>query len=103
MSDLQAQLGPMSSAAKANEAASTVDGVALVMPNVDLTVNEARVIQWLKKVGEAVRKDEPVVEVETDKAVMNVESPVDGTLAEIAAPPETVVLLGQRLGTIRPS
>jgi 2-oxoisovalerate dehydrogenase E1 component len=93
----------VASPAPAASAASTVDGVALVMPNVDLTVNEARVIQWLKKVGQRVAQGEAVVEVETDKAVMNVESPADGTLVEIAAPPDTVVLLGQRLGTVRPS
>ena len=71
------------------------------MPNMDLTVAEARVIQWLKQPGDAVKKDEPVVEVETDKAVVQVESPVDGTLAEIVAPPDAVVALGQQLGTIR--
>ncbi len=74
--------------------------VALIMPNQDLTINEARVIQWLKQVGQRLNKDEPVVEVETDKAVMTVDSPVEGVLAEIVAPPGTVVALGGRLGTI---
>ena len=72
------------------------------MPNQDLTITEARVIQWLKQVGDSVAKDEPVVEVETDKAVMTVDSPVRGRLVEILAPAKTVVLLGQQLATVRP-
>ena len=76
-------------------------GVPLVMPNQDLTITEARVIQWLKRVGDPVTKNEPVVEVETDKAVMTVDSPVTGQLIEIVAQQDTVVLLGQQLGTIR--
>ena len=75
--------------------------VPLVMPNQDLTINEARIIQWLKQVGDPVAKDEPVVEVETDKAVMTVDAPVGGQLTEILVSPKTVVLLGQQLGTIR--
>ena len=76
--------------------------MALVMPNQDLTITEARVIQWLKQVGDSVAAGEPVVEVETDKAVATVDSPLDGQLVEIAAPVDAVVLLGARLGTIRP-
>jgi 2-oxoisovalerate dehydrogenase E1 component len=88
--------------AAAPAAAPSASGVALVMPNQDLTITEARVIQWLKQVGDSVAKDEPVVEVETDKAVMTVDSPVRGRLVEILAPAKTVVLLGQQLATVRP-
>jgi 2-oxoisovalerate dehydrogenase E1 component len=52
-------------------------------------------------VGEPVAKGEGVVEVETEKAVLTVDSPVEGQLVEIVAPIDAVVLLGQRLGTIR--
>jgi 2-oxoisovalerate dehydrogenase E1 component len=104
--------GAASGAAKKSEPAakappatspSTASGVPLVMPNQDLTITEARVVQWLKRVGDTVAKDEPVVEVETDKAVMNVDAPLAGQLIEILAEAETVVLLGQQLGTIRPA
>ena len=73
------------------------------MPNVDLTITEATVVRWLKRVGEGVRKGEAIVEVETDKAVMEVEAPADGTLAEILAQEGDVVALGQQLATIRPN
>jgi 2-oxoisovalerate dehydrogenase E1 component len=83
-------------------AAASADGVPLTMPNMDLTITEATVVTWLKKVGEPVRSGEAVVEMETDKAVTQVESPLDGTLVEILATEGTVVPLGGRLGTIRP-
>ena len=88
--------------ATASEAPSNVAGVALVMPNQDLTVTEARVIQWLKQVGDTVSAGEAVVEVETDKAVTAIDSPLDGELVEITVAVDAVVLLGGRLGTIRP-
>ena len=47
-----------------------------------------------------VAKGEPVVEVETDKAVMTVDAPVAGRLVEIVAPRDAVVALGEQLGTI---
>ncbi len=72
------------------------------MPNQDLTITEARVVAWLKNVGDVVAKDEPVVEVETDKAVMTVDAPLAGKLVEIVAPAEAVVKLGEQLGTIDP-
>ena len=81
-------------------AAPTVRGTPLLMPNVDLTITEGTIVSWLKKPGEAVHRGEAVVEVETDKAVMEVESPADGTLAEILAEQGAVVALGQQLGTI---
>ena len=65
-------------------------------------MTEARVIQWLKQVGDTVMAGEAVVEVETDKAVTTIDSPLDGELVEIRAAVDAVVLLGGRLGTIRP-
>ena len=82
---------------------ASTDGVSLIMPNMDLTITEATVVSWLKKAGEEVQTGENVVEMETDKAVVPVEAPVDGTLIEIVASEGTVVELGQILGTIRPS
>ncbi|GFN24172.1 dihydrolipoamide acetyltransferase family protein [Thermanaeromonas sp. C210] len=55
----------------------------VVMPQVGITTTEAKIIQWLKKVGEKVTKGEPLFEVETDKATMEVEAPADGFLVRI--------------------
>jgi 2-oxoisovalerate dehydrogenase E1 component len=78
-----------------------VDGVPVIMPNQDLTINDATIVQWLCQVGQTLRKGQPIVEVETEKATSQVEAPADGTLAEILAQAGAVVRLGQRIGTIR--
>ena len=88
---------PAQRAAKAPAA-----GVAVIMPNQDLTITEGKVIGWLKQVGDNVTSGEIVAEVETDKAVISIEAPVAGQLIEISAAEQTIVLLGQQLGTIRP-
>jgi 2-oxoisovalerate dehydrogenase E1 component len=83
-------------------AQTTADGVPVIMPNQDLTITEATIVRWMCRVGDRVAKGQPVVEVETDKATSQVEAPADGTLAEVLAREGTVVLLGQRIGTITP-
>lgn len=76
--------------------------VPLRMPNVDLTITEAKVVRWVRQVGESFEKGQCVVEVETDKAVLEVEAPLAGELAEITAGVGSVVSLGETLGWIRP-
>jgi 2-oxoisovalerate dehydrogenase E1 component len=98
-----------SAAATTNEGAVNHDAIAapqgtvpLIMPHGDLTITEGTVVGWLKQVGDSVMQGEGVVDVETDKAVLTVESPVEGHLAEILAREGQVVLLGQTLGLVRP-
>ncbi|MDD4891346.1 MAG: thiamine pyrophosphate-dependent enzyme, partial [Phycisphaerae bacterium] len=78
------------------------DGVAVIMPNMDLTIEKATVVNWIKKVGDRVDAGEPVVEVETDKAVVGIEAPAAGRLTRIVAAEGDVVKLGQTLGFIDP-
>ncbi len=54
----------------------------------------ARVQRWLKSVGETITAGEPLVEVETEKTVVEIEAPVSGKLLEILAPPEEQVSVG---------
>jgi 2-oxoisovalerate dehydrogenase E1 component len=90
-------------APQAGPAKATVEGIPIIMPNQDLTITEAKVVRWLKQLGDAVKTGEPVVEVETDKAVSEIESPADGILAEILAPEEAVVPLAESLAIIKPN
>mgnify|MGYP000964897293 CR=1 FL=1 len=53
------------------------------VPTLGESVTEATIARWLKKAGEAVRADEPVVELETDKVSLEVPAPEAGVLAEI--------------------
>jgi 2-oxoisovalerate dehydrogenase E1 component len=98
---------PAASAASAVTAsepeAAAVDGEPIVMPFGDLTVSEGKVVRWAKAVGDPVKAGELVAEIETDKAVVEIEAPVAGVLAAIAAPEGTVVKMGGRIGIVRPA
>jgi pyruvate dehydrogenase E2 component (dihydrolipoamide acetyltransferase) len=58
----------------------------IIMPQGGQDIMEGRVVRWLKSEGEAVAKGEVVCEVETEKAVFEVESPMDGVLVKIVVP-----------------
>jgi 2-oxoisovalerate dehydrogenase E1 component len=73
------------------------------MPNQDLTVTEGTVVRWLKQVGDSVKLNEVIVEVETAKAIVPVESPAAGRLAEILAREGVTVQMSQPLGTVQPA
>jgi 2-oxoisovalerate dehydrogenase E1 component len=90
---------PQTGAGAGVKASAIQSGVPVVMPNMDLIITEAMVVSWAKEVGEKVAKGEPLLEIETDKAVTNVESPANGVLVEILADVGVVVPLGQQLGT----
>lgn len=53
------------------------------MPRVGDTVDEVYLVAWKKQVGETVAKDEILMEVETDKATVEVPSPIEGTILEL--------------------
>jgi 2-oxoisovalerate dehydrogenase E1 component len=78
--------------------APAADETLIQMPHGDLTVSEARVVAWRKKVGDLVAKGEIVLEVETDKAVLEVEAEKAGRLTRIVASVGTVVPMGGALG-----
>src|SRR5437868_8368319 len=69
-------------------------------PTLGESVTEATVAKWSKKAGDAVRKDEILVELETDKVSLEVAAPADGVLAEISAEEGATVEPGAVLGKI---
>ncbi len=74
--------------------------VELRMPLLNPGMEKGIVVAWLASVGQAVARGEPLVQVESDKAVLDVESPVDGRLARIAQPKGSTVVVGELLGVI---
>ncbi len=100
--EVRVATGAAPAAAKAAVASTTtaVDGTPVVMPHGDLTVSEGTVKRWFRNVGDVLTAGEPLVEVETEKSVIEIEAPAAGALAEIVAPVGTVVKHGQRLGTV---
>lgn len=73
------------------------------MPFGDLTVSEGKLVKWLKAVGDAVKAGDVVAEIETDKAVVEIEAPVGGVLSAIEQPVGAVVPMGGRIGAIKPN
>ena len=74
----------------------------ILVPSLGESVSSATVARWLKKVGEAVTADEPLVELETDKVTVEVPSPAGGVIESLAAQEGTEVSAGALLGTIAP-
>ncbi len=75
----------------------------IVVPILGESITEATVSKWLKKEGENVEADEPIVELETDKVNLEVPSPINGTLTEINSKDGSIVEVGALLGSIEES
>lgn len=74
--------------------------VSVKIPQLGEGLQEARLLSFLKKPGDSVRKDEPIYEIETDKATVEIESPYEGTLANWTAEVDSVLAIGSEIGTM---
>ena len=72
----------------------------ITVPTLGESVSEATVAQWLKKEGDSVNKDEPIVELETDKVTLEVNAPEAGTISSIVVQEGENVEVGALLGEI---
>ena len=72
----------------------------ILVPTLGESVTEATVAQWLKKEGEAVKADEPIVELETDKVTLEVNAPADGVITKITVGEGENVAVGAILGEL---
>src|SRR5688572_30669476 len=70
---------------------------SVVMPALEMAQETGKLVSWKKKEGEQVKKGEILLEVETDKAVVEIEAAGDGTLAGVTAKPGDVVPVGQTI------
>src|SRR5580658_8285662 len=71
-----------------------------MMPQLGETVTEGTITRWMKGVGDAVERDEPLFEVSTDKGDSDVPSPAAGVLSEILVPEGETVEVGVKLAVI---
>ena len=71
--------------------------ISVVMPALEMAQETGKLLAWRKKEGERVTKGEPLLEIETDKAVVEVEAPGDGILAGMTADVGAVVPVGQTI------
>ena len=74
--------------------------IEVVVPQLSESVAEATLLQWHKKVGEAVGRDENLIDVETDKVVLELPAPAAGIIAQIIKPDGSTVVAGEVIATI---
>ena len=76
--------------------------IEVKVPQLPESVADATLVAWHKKAGEAVRREENLVDLETDKVVLEVPAPADGVLKQIVAADGAVVTSGQLLALLEP-
>jgi pyruvate dehydrogenase E2 component (dihydrolipoamide acetyltransferase) len=72
----------------------------IVMPALEMAQENGKLLAWRKKEGEGVAKGEPLLDIETDKAVVEIESPADGILTGVKAHAGDVIPVGQTIAWI---
>lgn len=72
----------------------------ILMPKLGMDMTEGKVNRWLISEGQPVKKGDPIIEIETDKTVMEVEAGESGVLKEIRVKEENIVPPGEVLGII---
>ena len=82
---------------------STGTQTEVVMPQMGVSVSEGTVTKWLKQVGEAIGRDEPLLEISTDKVDTEVPSPAEGVVAQILVQEGDTVEVGTVLAVITPA
>src|ERR1700689_5392974 len=74
--------------------------IEIKVPAMGESVTEATVARWFKKEGDAVKRDEPLLELETDKVTVEVPAPADGAIESISVKAGDTVQVGALLGAI---
>ncbi|MGD2154880.1 MAG: dihydrolipoamide succinyltransferase, partial [Gemmatimonadales bacterium] len=76
--------------------------IDIVVPDLGESITEGTVATWLKEAGDPVAADEPLLELETDKATLEIPAPAAGVLSEILVQEGEDVEVGALLGRIEP-
>src|SRR6476660_4684235 len=77
--------------------------VELVVPSVGESITEVEIGDWLKKQGEAVNQDDPVVVIETEKVTVELPSPASGTISSVLKQKGDKASVGDVIGYIEPN
>jgi len=73
---------------------------SVVMPALEMAQETGKIVSWIKKEGDTIRKGEPLLEVETDKAVVEIEASAEGVLRGVKSQPGDVVPVGATIAWI---
>ena len=76
------------------------EAVEVIMPRLDPEMREGRIVEWLKKEGDMVRKGEIIAIIETEKATAEIEAPESGVLSKILVKEGEVVPVGSKIAII---
>src|SRR5579859_6702402 len=79
---------------------ATETAVDVVMPQMGVSVSEGTITKWLKREGEQIEADEPLLEISTDKVDTEVPSPASGTVTQILVQEGETVVVGTKLAQI---
>src|SRR3954468_14325313 len=79
---------------------ATETAVDVVMPQMGVSVSEGTITKWLKREGEQIEADEPLLEISTDKVDTEVPSPASGTVTQILVQEGQTVEVGTKLAQI---
>ncbi len=82
---------------------STGTQTEVVMPQMGVSVSEGTITKWLRQVGETIGRDEPLLEISTDKVDTEVPSPAEGVVAQILVPEGETVEVGTVIAIIAPA
>src|SRR6266853_1339201 len=74
--------------------------IEIKVPELSESITEATLLAWHKKVGEAVKRDENLIDIETDKVVLELPAPADGVLAKIIKADGGTVKAGEVIATL---
>ena len=72
----------------------------IIMPSLGETVDEGKVVKWLKKVGDEIKEGDILCEVETDNTAAEIPSTVNGKLTEIIAQEGDTIPVGGKIATV---
>ena len=95
-----APVAPAAPAATPAPAATGGAATAVTIPALGESVTEGTITRWLKKVGDTVAADEPLLEISTDKVDTEIPAPASGVLLSISAPEDSVVAIGAEVAVI---
>jgi 2-oxoisovalerate dehydrogenase E1 component len=79
----------------------TLKGALVNMPYGDLTVDSGKFVRWTVDNGASVAKGDVVAEIETDKAVVEIEAPAAGKIAQVVTTPGQTVRMGATIGVVQ--
>ena len=74
--------------------------IDVVMPKMGESITEGTILEWYKKVGDSIEKDETLLEIGTDKVDSEIPSPASGVIEEILAEPNDVIDVGEVIARI---